>query len=103
MREGTWCDSAAQQHNRSSRPRVAHPLVGDLVAALVRGDGAADLGQHVITVLQRVAGGVAVGDLRAHIIVIVRYCSLTAMESRAIGGGFTRGKQAKSVSCMHGV
>lgn len=40
-----------------------HLAVGDLVAALVRGDGAADLGQHVVAVLQSVAGGVAVGHL----------------------------------------
>jgi hypothetical protein len=33
------------------------------VAALIRGDGAADLGQHLITMLQGVAGSVAVGDL----------------------------------------
>lgn len=48
----------------SSCLQRAHLLVGDLVAALVGGDGAADLGQHVVAVLQRVAGGVAVRDLR---------------------------------------
>jgi hypothetical protein len=35
-----------------------------LVAALISGDQAAQLGKGLVTVLQRVARGVAVGDLR---------------------------------------
>ena len=37
--------------------------VSNLVPALVRGDGAANLGQHIVTVLQGVARGVTMGDL----------------------------------------
>jgi hypothetical protein len=59
--------SASEQHPHPTinpfllrKGNDTHPLVGLLVAALIRGDGAADLGQHIITMLQGVAGGVAV-------------------------------------------
>ena len=39
-------------------------LVRDLVPALIRGDGAADLGKCIVSMLQRMASSIAVGDLQ---------------------------------------
>ena len=58
-RQGAGCRDRGAQ----APQLVDDALVGDLVASLVGGDGAADLAQHRVAVLDRVAGGRAVAHL----------------------------------------